>query len=312
MDLVLPDIAVRETRLGGRPPDYRGKVRDVYDLGDDLLIVATDRLSAYDSILPTGIPGRGVLLTQLSAFWCAAFAPLVPHHIRSLDLADCPPEAQADPAMFAGRTMRVRKLRRFDAECVVRGYLAGSGWREYREGGMVCGHALAPGLQESSRLPAPIFTPATKADTGHDENIDFARFAGIVGTAYAEPLRDLSLTLYGAAARHAAAHGILIADTKFEFGLDENDRIVLIDEVLTPDSSRFWPADRWTPGRSTPSYDKQIVRDWLDASGWDHAPPAPALPDEIVERTRAAYLHAFRTLTASPVEVGALHGEAAR
>ncbi len=315
MDLTLPDVAVRETQLGDRAPDYRGKVRDVYDLGDDLLIVATDRLSAYDSILPTGIAGRGVLLTQLSAFWCEAFAPLVPHHIRSLALADFPPEAQADPAMFGGRTMRVRKLRRIDAECVVRGYLAGSGWREYRESGSICGHMLPRGLRESERLPEPLFTPATKADAGHDENIDFARFRTIAGARHAEALRDLSLALYAAAARHAAAHGILIADTKFEFALEGPpgaERIVLIDEVLTPDSSRFWPADRWEPGRPSPSFDKQIVRDWLDASGWDHTPPAPALPDGVVTATRAAYLHAYRTLTAGPVHLDGMVQEAGR
>ncbi len=307
MNLTLPDIAIRETLLGGRAPDYRGKVRDVYDLGEDLLIVATDRLSAYDSVLPTGIPGRGVLLTQLSAFWCEAFAPVVPHHIRSLQMDDFPPEAQADPAMFDGRTMRVRKVRRFDAECVVRGYLAGSGWREYTATGAVCGHHLPAGMRESARLAEPIFTPSTKADSGHDENIDFTQFRGLVGARHAGALRALSLSLYTLAAQHAAACGILIADTKFEFGLagaPGNEQIVLIDEVLTPDSSRFWPANAWMPGRPAPSYDKQIVRDWLDHHGWDHKPPAPALPPEIVQRTQEAYLFACRALTAQPVHLG--------
>ncbi len=288
--------AVLDTRLGTRPPDYRGKVRDVYDLGDRLLVVATDRLSAYDSVLPTGIPGRGVVLTQMSAFWFGRFASIVPSHLLSCDLSDFPPEARATPEMFAGRTMLVHKARRFDVECVVRGYLAGSGFKEYTASRAVCGVPLPDGLRESDRLPEPIYTPATKADTGHDVNISYEETIPIVGAQWAARLRDVSLAIYRAGAEYAAARGIIIADTKFEFGLVD-DRLILIDECLTPDSSRFWPAASYAPGRGVPSLDKQIVRDWLDASGWDHTPPAPALPDDIVEKTRRCYEQALASLT---------------
>jgi phosphoribosylaminoimidazole-succinocarboxamide synthase len=292
--------AVLAVQLGDRPPDVRGKVRDVFDLGEDLLIVATDRLSAYDSVLPTGIPGRGVVLTQLSAFWFRLLAPIVPHHLLSTELGDLPRKARERPAVFAGRSMLVRKAERFDVECVVRGYLAGSGFREYRETEAICGVRLPPALHESDRLPEPLFTPATKAATGHDVNIPFETMEQIVGQEWASRMRDVSLALYRAGAAHAAARGILIADTKFEFGLVKNahgDRdLVLIDECLTPDSSRFWPSTAYEPGRAVPSLDKQIVRDWLDASGWDHTPPAPPLPPDVVERTRAAYVAALAAL----------------
>jgi phosphoribosylaminoimidazole-succinocarboxamide synthase len=276
-------------------PCRRGKVRDVYDLGDRLVIVATDRLSAFDWVLPTPIPGKGRLLTQLSLFWFARLG--VPNHLVSSDLSAMG-QAFADRDELIGRTMLVRKAAVVPFECVVRGYLAGSGWAEYRRTGMVCGVPLPPGLRESERLPAPIFTPATKAETGHDENVSFDVMAGQTGLDLAADLRNRSIDIYRRAADHAAARGIILADTKFEWGRLPDGSVILIDEVLTPDSSRFWPADSYQVGSRPPSFDKQFVRDWLEASGWDKQSPPPELPAEVVERTAAKYQEAFHRLTA--------------
>jgi phosphoribosylaminoimidazole-succinocarboxamide synthase len=257
-------------------------------------MVASDRISAYDVVLPTLIPDKGRVLTGLSVFWFEHTSDLVPNHLLSVDVPD----------EVRGRALLVRKLEIFPVECVVRGYLSGSGWREYRESGSVCGIALPPGLRESDRLPEPIFTPATKAEIGeHDENVDFDRAAEIVGDrALMEELRRLSIAIYELAAEHAERHGIILADTKFEFGRDADGRIVLADEVLTPDSSRFWPRDRYAPGGAQPSFDKQYVRDWLDESGWDHTPPGPELPADVVENTRAKYVEAYERLAGEPFE----------
>jgi phosphoribosylaminoimidazole-succinocarboxamide synthase len=266
----------------------------MYDLGDELLMVASDRISAYDVVLPTPIPDKGKVLTGLSVFWFARTEEIVPNHLISTEV---PGEAQ-------GRGLVVRKLDIFPVECVARGYLSGSGWREYREHGTVCGIELPAGLRESDRLPDPVFTPATKAEQGeHDENIDFERAAEVVGDrATMEELRRLTLALYGFAAEHAERNGIILADTKFEFGRDSEGNIVLADEVLTPDSSRFWPADRYAPGGPQPSFDKQYVRDWLDQSGWDHTPPGPELPGAVVQSTRTKYVEAYERLTGEPFE----------
>jgi len=279
--------------LAGLKLHSRGKVREMYDLGDRLLMVASDRISAYDVVLPTPIPDKGKVLTGLSVFWFERTAGIVPNHLASAD--EVPDEAR-------GRALLVEKLEIFPVECVARGYLSGSGWKEYRAGGTVCGIELPGGLRESDRLPEPIFTPATKAEQGeHDENVDFDRAAEIVGDrATMEELRRLTLELYAFAADHAERNGIILADTKFEFGRDGEGRIVLADEVLTPDSSRFWPADRYAPGRSQPSFDKQYVRDWLDRSGWDHTPPGPELPGEVVQETRAKYVEAYERIAGRP------------
>lgn len=289
-----------ESRWGDRTP-RRGKVRDCYDLGDRLLIVATDRISAFDVIMASGIPGKGRLLTALSRFWFRRFDGLVPHHLLPLRMEELPDDL---PAAFAGRSMLCRKAEVVPIECVVRGYLAGSGWKEYEATGRVCGVALPAGLRRCDRLAEPIFTPATKAATGHDENITFDEAAARVGGETMERLRRDSLLLYRHAAEHAAARGILIADTKFEFGrmLDGPDRgeLMLIDELLTPDSSRFWPADRYQPGREQPSYDKQFVRDYLEglcaAGRWDKRPPGPTLPDAVIDGTRQRYAEALSRL----------------
>jgi phosphoribosylaminoimidazole-succinocarboxamide synthase len=267
----------------------RGKVREIYELEDDLLLVASDRISAYDVILPDPIPDKGAVLTQMSIFWFDLLGDVCPNHFLSEEV----------PAEAARRGMRVRKLEMYPVECVVRGYLSGSGWREYRESGAVCGIELPDGLTESAKLPEPIFTPATKAELGeHDENIDFERAAEAVGDrGLMERLRDVSIELYSRAAEHAGARGIILADTKFEFGFHPGAEIVLADEVLTPDSSRFWPADEYEPGRGQRSFDKQYVRDWLDASGWDHTPPAPELPAEVIDNTRARYVEAYERLS---------------
>jgi len=282
------------SELAGLELHSRGKVREMYDLGDRLLMVASDRISAYDVVLPTLIPDKGKVLTGLSLFWFDHTSELVQNHLLSTDVPD----------EVRGRALLVRKLEIFPIECVVRGYLSGSGWREYQSDGSVCGIALPSGLRESDHLPEPIFTPATKAEIGeHDENIDFDRAAEIVGDrALMEELRRLSLAIYELAAKHAERNGIILADTKFEFGRDSDGRIVLADEVLTPDSSRFWPRDRYAPGGPQPSFDKQYVRDWLDESGWDHTPPGPELPAEVVENTRAKYVEAYERLAGVPFE----------
>ncbi len=278
----------------------RGKVRDIYATDDALVLVATDRISAFDSVLSPGIPGRGDILTRLSTFWFRQFADRVPNHLLATDLADFPAPFNQHPEL-AGRSVLVRKLDPIPVECVARGYLVGSGWKEYQADGTVCGIQLPVGLTESARLSEPIFTPATKATDGHDENISFQRMVEIVGQETATSLRDLTLELYRAAADYALERGIIIADTKFEFGFDGDGRIVWMDEALTPDSSRFWPADEFEPGRSQASFDKQYVRDWLEASGWDKEPPAPSLPPEVVEGTLSRYRDAYRLLTGEDI-----------
>jgi phosphoribosylaminoimidazole-succinocarboxamide synthase len=271
-------------------------VRDVYALGDDrLLVVATDRLSAFDVVLPTGIPGKGVVLTQLSLFWFRKLADVVPHHVVTAESGEYPAELRSEREALEGRSMIVRRTEPLPVECVVRGYLAGSGWKDYVKSGAVCGVPLPPGLREADRLPAPIFTPATKAESGHDENISFAAMVDRVGPPVAEEARRASLELYARARAHAEARGIILADTKFEFGL-EDGRLVWIDEALTPDSSRFWPRDGWAPGSSPPSFDKQYVRDYLETLDWDKRPPGPVLPAEIVTRTREKYEEALARL----------------
>jgi phosphoribosylaminoimidazole-succinocarboxamide synthase len=282
----------------------RGKVRDIYATDDALVLVATDRISAFDSVLSPGIPGRGVILTQLSNFWFRRFSDRVPNHLLATDLADFPAPFRDQPEL-AGRSVLARRLRPVPVECVARGYLAGSGWQEYREHGTVCGIRLPEGLTESAELPQPIFTPATKATDGHDENISFERTVDIIGEETATRLRDLTLELYGAAARYARERGIIIADTKFEFGFDDDGHIVWMDEALTPDSSRFWPAGDYEAGRSQASFDKQFVRDWLVASGWSKEPPAPTLPPEVVEGTLSRYLEAYRLLTGEDLDPAA-------
>ncbi len=273
-----------------------GKVREVFDLGDRLLFVATDRISAFDCIMPNGIPRKGEVLTQISHFWFDRTESWLPNHRLARAGDPLPSELMPFEASLAGRSMIVCKATPLPIECVVRGYLAGSGWKEYRTQGTVCGIPLLVGLRESDELPEPIFTPATKAETGHDENIPFEQAAELTGSALAEQARDLSLRLYRFARDYARTRGILIADTKFEFGVYEG-KLVLIDEVLTPDSSRFWPADQYSPGRSQPSYDKQFVRDYLETLSWSKTPPAPALPADVVARTQAKYLEAFELLT---------------
>ncbi len=297
---------VLETQIAGLPAPRRGKVRDVYEVGADLLIVATDRISAFDYILASGIPDKGKVLNQLSAFWFEMMAGLVAHHVLSTDADTFPAPLRAQADVLRGRSMLVRKTRPLAIECVVRGYLSGSGWKEYQKSQSVCGIALPSGLEESDRLPTPIFTPSTKAESGHDINITEAEAAGIVGAEVAETVRDLSIEIYSRGAAHALTRGIILADTKFEFGLvtgpDGRDEIILIDEVLTPDSSRFWPAALYAPGGAQPSYDKQFVRDHLEAIGWNKQPPAPSLPDEVIAKTREKYLEAFRLLTGRELE----------
>ncbi len=284
---------VLETNLANLPV-RRGKVRDIYDLGDRLLMVASDRISAFDWILPTGIPDKGRVLTQISTFWFQRLGE--PHHLLSTDVAHAGLPGEVDTAPLAGRSMIVRKTQVVPIECVVRGYLSGSGWKEYQRSQSVCGVPLPAGLRESDKLPEPIFTPATKADSGHDINITFDQMADAVGRNVAEELRRRSLAVYGRGAEHARTKGIIIADTKFEWGW-LGDELILIDEVLTPDSSRFWPADAYQPGGSQPSFDKQFVRDWLETSDWDKNSPPPQLPAEIVVRTRAKYIEAYERLT---------------
>jgi phosphoribosylaminoimidazole-succinocarboxamide synthase len=277
----------------------RGKVRDIYTTDDALILVATDRISAFDCVLSPGISGRGVILTQLSNFWFDRFTD-VPNHLMATGLGDFPEPYRSHPELD-GRSILAHKLDPIPVECVARGYITGSGWKEYLADGSVCGIQLPDGLQESEQLPEPIFTPATKATEGHDENISFDRTVEIIGGETAEELRALTLRLYNEAAAYARERGIIIADTKFEFGFDPDGRIVWMDEALTPDSSRFWPADTYEPGHSQPSYDKQYVRDWLEASGWDKTPPAPELPPEVVEGTLDRYREAYRQLTGEEI-----------
>jgi len=285
-----------QTSIRDLPLWRRGKVRDVYDLGDRLLIVATDRISAFDVVLPTAIPSKGSVLTQLSLFWFRLLADVVPNHVISADVSEYPRELQAYRDQLEGRSMLVTKTEPFPVECVVRGYLAGSGWKDYRASGAVCGIALPPGLRESDRLEEPLFTPSTKAEAGHDENISFAEMSRLVGATRAAELRDVTLEVYRRARAHAEGRGILLADTKLEFGLRDG-KLVWIDEAFTPDSSRFWPRDAYAPGRSQPSFDKQYVRDYLETLDWDKRPPGPPLPEDVVTRTREKYLEAYARLT---------------
>ncbi|HAZ61222.1 MAG TPA: phosphoribosylaminoimidazolesuccinocarboxamide synthase [Gammaproteobacteria bacterium] len=289
--------ALFESSIPGLELLGRGKVRDLYAIDDGhLLIVTSDRLSAFDVILPDPIPGKGAVLTRVSQFWFHRLAHIVPHHLVARALEDVLP-AGVDPAPLVARSMVVRRLRPLPVEAVVRGYLAGSGWKDYQATGAVCGHALPAGLSPGARLPEPLFTPATKAAAGsHDENIDFAALCTILGEARSAEVRDTALALYGAACAHAEARGILIADTKFEFGLDDQDRLVWIDEALTPDSSRFWPADAWRPGEVPPSFDKQYVRDYLETLDWDKRAPGPRLPSEVIAQTAARYREAEERL----------------
>jgi phosphoribosylaminoimidazole-succinocarboxamide synthase len=285
------------TSLDGRAPDRHGKVRDLFDAGAALVLVATDRISAFDYVLGTGIPDKGKVLTQLSAFWFARTRDIVANHLLSTDPAEYPAPFPAYASALAGRSMLVRKTTPFPIECVARGYLSGSGWKEYAQTGRVCGIVLPPGLRESDRLPEPIFTPATKAESGHDVNISEAEAAALVGADTVAHLRRQTLALYEAGARHAASCGILLADTKFEFGRTGSGEILLIDEAMTPDSSRYWPADAYRPGGPQPSFDKQFVRDYLEAIHWNKQPPVPSLPPDVVARTREKYLEAYRRLT---------------
>jgi phosphoribosylaminoimidazole-succinocarboxamide synthase len=286
LEVTLPDV----------PKLKSGKVRDIFDLGDALLFVASDRISAFDCIMPNGIPRKGEVLTQISHFWFDQTSDLVPNHRLSKAGEALPARLQPFASQLAGRSMIVKKAQPLAIECVVRGYLAGSGWKEYRQNRTVCGIPLPAGLTESAELPQAIFTPATKADTGHDLNISFDEAARIVGPEVAAQVRDISLKIYTSAREYARKRGIIIADTKFEFGHFEG-QLILIDEVLTPDSSRFWPSDQYQPGRGQPSYDKQFVRDYLETLDWDKTPPAPELPAEIVSKTQAKYLEAFKWLT---------------
>jgi phosphoribosylaminoimidazole-succinocarboxamide synthase len=284
----------------------RGKVRDVYVVDrDHLVIVATDRISAFDYVLGSGIPDKGKVLTQLSAFWFDLLRDVVPNHLVSTDVRKYPAVLKPYAAQLRGRSMLVRRTEPVPVECVARGYISGSGWKDYRMSGKLCGITLPDGLQESDRLPAPIFTPATKAQSGHDENISEDEAADVIGRDLVSRLKALTLQLYARGSAHAASQGILLADTKFEFGLIERDGkrdVLLIDEVLTPDSSRFWPADQFNPGRPQPSFDKQFVRDYLESIKWNKQPPVPALPDDVVARTREKYLEAFRRLTGRDLE----------
>lgn len=294
------DEVVLETKLP-LPLLGRGKVRDIYDLGGQLLFVATDRISAFDCILPTGIPGKGRVLTQMSLYWFGFLRELVPNHLITADSEAYPAELKPFREALNGRSMLVKRARMVEVECVARGYLAGSGWKEYRENGRVCGIPLPAGLRDGDRLPEPIFTPATKAQSGHDMNVPFEHVADLIGADLANRLRDLTLSIYRKAADYARTHGIILADTKFEFGF-VGDALVLADEVLTPDSSRWWPADTYAPGGPQVSFDKQFVRDYLETLDWNKQPPAPPLPDEVVRKTRAKYMEAYRRLTGRGLE----------
>lgn len=285
-----------ETNVPGVPLYARGKVRDVYNAGDYLVIVATDRLSAFDYVLPAPIPDKGRVLTALTIFWLDLLRDVVPNHFVSADVSDYPVEFRPFRDQLEGRSMLVHRAKMFEIECVARGYVAGSGWKDYRKDGRICGIALPAGLEESSALPQPIFTPATKAQSGHDENIPFETAAGQIGSSLAARLRDLTLEIYKRASSYAETRGIIIADTKFEFGF-LGDQLVLADEVLTPDSSRFWPRASYRPGGPQPSFDKQFVRDYLESIRWNKQPPAPVLPPDVVRQTSEKYREAYRLLT---------------
>jgi phosphoribosylaminoimidazole-succinocarboxamide synthase len=299
---------LRSTLDHQRSPDRQGKVRDIYEFGDRLLIVATDRISAFDYVLASGIPDKGKVLTQISAFWFERMRGIVDHHMLLLDPNSYPEAARAEAVMLRGRSMLVKRTEPLPIECVARGYLTGSGWRDYLATGEVCGTRLPAGLRESDRMPQPIFTPATKAESGHDINITEAEASQMIGPRLFDRVRELTLRLYAEGSAHAEASGIIVADTKFEFGLipdragPDPDRVILIDEVLTPDSSRFWPRDQYKPGGPQPSFDKQYVRDYLERIRWNKKPPVPSLPDDVVLQTRERYLEAFRRLTGRALE----------
>jgi phosphoribosylaminoimidazole-succinocarboxamide synthase len=293
---VSPQV-ILQTQLANLKPPRRGKVRDIYDLGTELLIVSTDRISAFDWVLPNGIPNKGEVLTQVSAFWFQKLSSIVPNHLISCRWEDFPPTIQSHHSLLEARSMLVHKTRVIPIECVVRGYLAGSGWNEYQKTKTVCGVRLPDGLLRCSQLPYPIFTPATKVESGHDVNISESEMARRVGFELTEKLRDVSLRIYAEAAEYALGRGIIIADTKFEFGMDEENNLVWIDEALTPDSSRFWPKDQYQPGRDQPSFDKQVVRNYLETTGWDKQSPPPPLPDDVVKLTSEKYLELKNRLT---------------
>jgi len=292
-----------KTDLGSTPLIGRGKVRDLYAVGDALLMVATDRISAFDHVLGSGIPGKGKILTQISLFWFDLVRDIVPNHLVATEVKDLPESLHKYGDQLEGRSMLVKRAEMFPVECVARGYIAGSGWKEYTTSGTVCGIKLPQGLQDGSRLPEPLFTPSTKSQDGtHDENISFATVEKTVGSDVAKKLRDLTLAIYNKAGKHSESCGLILADTKFEFG-KVNDTIVLADEVLTPDSSRFWEASLWKPGGAQPSFDKQFVRDYLESIHWNKQAPAPSLPDDVVRRTLEKYLEAFRRLTGRDLDV---------
>ena len=298
---MIPTAPLLDTDFSDLKLHGRGKVRDIYQVGDQLLLVATDRISAFDYVLGSGIPDKGKVLTQLSAFWFERMGDLVPHHMISIDVAEFPDALRPHAESLRGRAMLCRRTRPIPIECVARGYLSGSGWKEYQQTGMVCGNVLPKGLKESDRLPEPIFTPATKAESGHDVNISEDEAAKIIGRELTSRLKALTLEIFRRGCEHAESKGIIIADTKFEFGLvgDGNPAtgVVLIDEVLTPDSSRFWPRDQYRPGGAVPSFDKQYVRDYLEAIKWNKQPPVPSLPSEVIAKTREKYVEAFRRLS---------------
>jgi len=294
---------VTQTRSDRFHPTRQGKVRDLYDLADALLIVATDRISAFDVVLPDGIPNKGKVLTQISAFWFDRLAHIIPNHVISTRVEEFPEPFRSAPEVFAGRSMLVKKARPLTVECVARGYLSGSGWNEYKKTQSVCGIPLPPGLRESDKLPEVIFTPTTKAEMGiHDENMTFAEVEKELGRERAEAVRDITIALYREGADYARSRGIIIADTKFEFGIGDDGRLVWIDEAMTPDSSRFWPADRYAPGGAQPSFDKQFVRDYLLAIRWNKTPPAPSLPQEVIDTTSRKYVDALKRLTGRDLE----------
>ncbi len=301
MTLATPLIT---SELPGFPLVRQGKVRDLYDVGEDLLIVATDRISAFDYVLGSGIPDKGRVLTQLSAFWFAKTTTIVANHLRSANVDTFPHALAPHRAQLDGRAMLVRKTTPLPIECVARGYLSGSGWKDYLATGALCAIPLPAGLRESDRLPEPLFTPATKAESGHDMNISETDAAAIVGVELLTRLKTLTMALYAAGVAHAAACGIILADTKFEFGLTDDGELLLIDEAMTPDSSRYWPRDTYAPGGPQASFDKQFVRDYLESIAWNKQPPVPSLPDDVVRRTRDKYLEAFERLTGRPLEVG--------
>ena len=293
-----------QSEIQGIPLLNRGKVRDIYDLGDRLLIVASDRISAFDVVLPNGIPHKGRVLTQISAFWFKTLEKIVPHHLVTIELAGFPGIPKGAASQLEGRAMVVKKAKPLRVECIVRGYLSGSGWKEYQAEGSISGLALPRGMKESAKLPEPIFTPSTKAEMGiHDENIDFAGAVKILGKDLAEQVRSVSLRVYQEASALAEGRGILIADTKFEFGLDEAGKLILIDEALTPDSSRFWPKDGYAPGGAQKSFDKQFVRDYLLSLKWDQKPPAPGLPEEVIRKTSEKYVEVYERLTGRKLEL---------